>query len=389
MTLSFYKYFIHYIVHAKTRQRLLFLAIVGLFLSSFALLVVQCIMGGLQKNLVARSKKVHGDYTFKVSAVEFQKPLEKLLNKYQLPFVPEYYIELLLKSGNFVSPVMAHGLKLNHSIPTFLQGKELKGPIVGSELGTRLRGGLFEEIELISPIHMDAFIGDIPRRISATVSDYFMSELSEIDRYHLWVRDNMLFNLTREIRYNRYRLYDVSLPKAFLQDFHQLQENSDGALLMKSWEQENAPLVWALNLERMMMVLLFTGMTLLVVISITSGLLIFFSKIKMDLMSFWILGMSKDVLMKLALRFSLLVNFVTCFLAIIAGLLFLFLLDHYAPNIMPDIFVERKLPVNITVSSLLVAFLVPLGISSLFSMFTFSTFRKENESFLKLLRGVV
>ena len=67
----FFNYFFHYVLKAKTRQRLLFIAVVGLFLSAFSLLVIQGIMGGLQKGLIARSKNVHGSHLIVFQEIKF------------------------------------------------------------------------------------------------------------------------------------------------------------------------------------------------------------------------------------------------------------------------------------------------------------------------------
>ena len=66
MYYSFIRYFFSYIVHAKTRQRLLFIAVFGLFLSSLSLLIIQSTMNGLQRNLVTRSKSILGDHLFEL-----------------------------------------------------------------------------------------------------------------------------------------------------------------------------------------------------------------------------------------------------------------------------------------------------------------------------------
>jgi len=58
--LAFHRYFLAYLFRARTRQGLLFLALAGLFLSSSALTIIQGIMGGLQRGLVARSQSYHG-----------------------------------------------------------------------------------------------------------------------------------------------------------------------------------------------------------------------------------------------------------------------------------------------------------------------------------------
>ena len=103
--MHFYKYFFLYIFKAKTRQRLLFIAVVGLFISSFSLVVLQGIMGGLQNGLINRSKKALG-----VGHIEFIKPIHSsVYNEYKEIFFNkkikaffEYEIELMVRKDNRV-----------------------------------------------------------------------------------------------------------------------------------------------------------------------------------------------------------------------------------------------------------------------------------------------
>jgi lipoprotein-releasing system permease protein len=72
-------------------------------------------------------------------------------------------------------------------------------------------------------------------------------------------------------------------------------------------------------------------------------------------------------------------SFFSIFLGLIMGLIFLWILDHYAPEIMPDMFVDRKIPILVTVKGLFVAFIVPYVISSLFITFALRQFRREHD----------
>ena len=84
----FFSYFFKYIFFAKTRQRLLFIAVVGLFISAFSLMVIQGIMGGLQRGLINRSKSVHGSYLVQFDSVtnESLDEILDILKKEGIPF---------------------------------------------------------------------------------------------------------------------------------------------------------------------------------------------------------------------------------------------------------------------------------------------------------------
>ena len=71
-------------------------------------------------------------------------------------------------------------------------------------------------------------------------------------------------------------------------------------------------------------------------------------------------------------------SFVSIVSGLLGGLVFLWFFDHYAPEIMPDVFVDRKIPILITFKGLLIAFSVPYFISSLFVTFALSQFKREH-----------
>jgi ABC-type lipoprotein release transport system permease subunit len=155
-----------------------------------------------------------------------------------------------------------------------------------------------------------------------------------------------------------------------------------------TWEEMNGALVWSLNLETKVMLFLFISMTFLVAIAITSGFLIFFSKIQRDLMSFWILGMGQKKILQLTFRFTLMLSAVTTLLGGFFGFVALRLLESYGHDIMPDIFVERQLPVQVSISSVCLSILIPFTISFVFSWFSFAAFRRENQSFVSIVRSL-
>jgi lipoprotein-releasing system permease protein len=150
----------------------------------------------------------------------------------------------------------------------------------------------------------------------------------------------------------------------------------------------NEALVWSLNLETKVMLFLFISMSFLVAIAITSGLLIFYSKIRKDLMSFWILGMSQGKLVKLCFKFTLILSGLTVAAGGVFGFFMLELLESYGHEIMPEVFVERELPVDIEFNHIVISLIIPFGISLIFSYFSFLNFRKENQSFVSVVRSL-
>lgn len=383
--MEFYKYFLTYIFKAKTRQRLLFIAAVGLFISSFSLVVLQGIMGGLQSGLINRSKEVLGVGHIELLRQSNESKLEIIdkLQSEKLDFYPEYEIELMVKKGNRVSPVILHGIDFSFGVPEFLAVKDRAGIVIGSDLSSSINGYYDSKLSFISPAHVDILFGDIPRQVNEKISDFYMSELVEIDNVHAWTRISLVQNLIREKTFNKIIFYNEN-------DFNKALIVLDKfkSLNFVKWEDMNKSLVWALALETNVMLFLFVGMSFLVAICITSGFMIFFDKIKTDLISFWVLGKSKKNIFEMSYVLTHIISFIFCSSGLIFGLFFLYLLKHNDLNFMPDFFVERRIPVSIDALKIIISFTVPYIISAIFSYFSFSSFKKESKSFLKIIKTV-
>lgn len=382
--MAFVGYLYKFIFFAKTRQRLLFLAIVGLFISAFALLVLQCTMGGLQNSLMKRSKQITGYVTVTLNyreqeiALKAMKELQKLSSKVSL----EYEIELLGRHYNYIAPLIVHALHPDFYIPLehvseFNDLVLTTGPDLNTDIGS--------EVKLISPSHVNPMLGDIPLYTMATVQRYVMTEVPEVDMAHAWTRLGLIQNLIRKRDVNTIRFYnkvDHNTVKTILNKFYQSEE-----YIYKTWEDVNSSLVWALNLETTVMVFLFIAMTFLVALTILSGLMIFFTKLRVDLSSFWIIGLSKRTLSKGALTFITSISIISILGGLLVGTLFLVLLDQYGMEILPEVFVDRKIPVLFSFKSYLISFGVPAIIALGFTIPSVKYFHKQSD-LLELVRQV-
>lgn len=374
---AFYQYFLGYVFRARTRQGLLFLAVAGLFLSSLSLVVIQGVMGGLQNGLIARSKSING-----VGVIRFDSGEREHFNNYQSrgwKFTREVEMEILARSQGHVAPMIIHGIDLVSYKPEFLVNKDLTGIVLGVDLAQKLKTSFFYNLKLIAPSSTSGLAGEVPRQLSTEVSDYLLSEVQEIDQLHAWTRIGLVQNLLRVREANRWRFYDQG-------DYVQAQKELTGSEFI-SWEDDHKTLMWALALETKVMMILFISMSLLVAVSITTALFLFFTKIRQDLASFWLLGFSLKKINRLLLTFIVQLSGLACLSGILLGVGLLFVLERYGHVIVPDIFVERTFPIHISLQTLISSFCIPYLIAILFSFFSFQSFRKDNPDFIQLVRG--
>lgn len=385
MKRTLFRFFFQTIFLSRQRQKLLLLALAGLFISSFALLVLQSAMGGLQHKLMERSKLVEGRAVLEGQVAANSKELGEMLNFWRdenIRAVPEFQLEVLVQAGAYLSPAIVHGLDMA-DLPLFLLERDvaLDEVVMPYELAAKLGVGPGEQIRLISPAHTDFFLTEIPRSLNVSVERFISADVPDVDSMHIWVRQASLFNLTREHLVNVIRIYDP-VSAAQLMKFKSRFNGWTSA----TWEERHQTLVWALGLETTVMVFLFTVMSLLVALCIVSGLFLFFDKIKWDLAGLWILGASKNRLEKSSGFSLMLMSGLSCVLGLLGALVFLKLFAAFGLEILPAVFVDREIPIFITLRGILSSFFVPCVIAWLFTLWSLRQFHKSQDH-LSLIRS--
>lgn len=378
------KYLFLYLLRARNRQRLLIFSLLALSLSSFALLVIQSTMGGMQSQVVKRSQNIEGFLELRSinnKQSDFSK-IKSILNKQDIPYLLETTKELLLKLNGKIKPVIVHGINK----PPFFYKKNISTfeAIVPFHLSFALSIEKNDFITLFSPFIMDNFISDIPRRLTLKVNDFVSTDLPEIDSWHIWINLKKLNGLLGGQNYEKIILYKEPSKKLLSLIKTNAIKNYD----IITWKDKHKTLNWALNLENFIMIFLFASMSLLVTLSILSGFLLFWEKIKPDLSLFWVLGVSKKNASKTIFNFLINLNIFSIIIGLLFGSLFLYLFKMFAPNLMPDIFVDRSIPVKFNVIFYMISFLLPLSISFLFS-YILTIFFKSDVDFFKSLKKII
>lgn len=385
MRRTLFRFFFQTIFLSRKRQKLLLMALAGLFISSFALLVLQSAMGGLQHKLMERSKIVEGRVTLEGEARPGSPELGNLLSHLEqegLTPVSEYQIEVLVQSGAYLAPAIIHGLN-SAELPEFLSDRDvaMDEVVMPYEMAARLGVGPGEQIRLISPAHTDFFLTEVPRSVSVKVERFIATDVPDVDSMSLWVRQASVFNLTRERLVNRIRLYQAPSDKQLSELVSRFPEWKP-----VTWEERHQTLVWALGLETTVMVFLFTVMSLLVALCIVSGLFLFFDKIKWDLAGLWILGASKGRLERSS-GFSLMaMSGLFCAFGLVAAFIFLKLFAAFGLEILPAVFIDREIPIFITLRGLVTSFFVPCVIAWAFTLWSLRQFHKSQDH-LSLIRS--
>ncbi len=341
-------------------------------------------MGGLQSGVVSRSKNVEGVAVLSLRTSLSRKELfklELLLERYSATFSKELEIELLLKKDGRVLPAIVHGVDASY-IPPFLEQKKISNFIVPYDFAYRLDLEEGESFSLISPAETIHSLAGIPRMSKGVVEKFFTTGVPEFDQINIWTRLHFLQNFLHIKHINKMRIYTCSNLEGLLKN---ISSQFPKSVMVQRWEDINRDLAWALKLESKMMLGLFLSVIFLVSISIISGQLLFWNKIKQDLVGMWLLGASSRQLFRAAFSSFFLLNLLATVMGLILSYGSLKLFALYGGNILPDIFIDRKIPVLIEPYSLLISFVLPTLIATFFCWYTLKILMKDTD-FLELIR---
>lgn len=366
------------------------MAMSGLLVSSICLVLVQAILTGLQGNRVERSKEIEGSYylSYKADVAYHEEEAKKLLNfliDEKVSHIPEHKIEGLLKNGNYISPVILHGIDPTHHQLEFLEKRSLAGNLFFSiYIAQKSKALSGDEVQFLSPSHTDSFFGDLPRYKTLTVSKIVDTKDPEIDEFHAWTDLRSVQSLIREKRINGVAIYS-QLTQSQLDE---IKDKFSNIVELSSWEERHKNLVYALSLENNIILFLFSATVVLVGLCIVSGLSIFFNRLKKDFVSFWILGMSIDKIRRIGIWNVTLITVVTLIIGNVFGVLLCIFLKDFSPTVMPEMFVERSLPIKLSFSSFYYSLLLPLFLAVSFTYFSGMKFINSKADFLNSLRSV-
>lgn len=350
----------------------------GLSLSSFALLVVQSVMSGLQRNLIIRAQQIEG-----IGTVHPWKPgisSEDLLAlRESCVFYREKNLEVLLKHQGKLSAGILHGVEHFAQTPSF-QHRDTSGVILGIIMAQNLKVDYGANVQIISPAHKNLFLGEVPRVVTAKTTDFLVADAPELDAFHLWSRIGLVHNLIGNTTYSGLRIF----APCNMQKLTTWVQKHD--LKYTSWEESHPSLVWSLNLEKKVMIFLFVAMCFLIAIAISSGLLIFYHYTKREMITFWVLGQEEQKIKRATLLFSFFISLFSVCLGLILATGVLLILSFTSLSILPQIFVDRNIPVAFSGEIFGYAFTIPLAISFLVNYLTLKNLLKKSD-FLASLKS--
>jgi lipoprotein-releasing system permease protein len=385
--MSYFLFFFKSIFSRKTRSWALFIAIGGPTLATMALFVLQSVMAGLQKNLVERSKQIEGHsiiYFQESSLLSVQK-MHKILSQKKILHFTSFEKELLITTSSSSSPIFLIGI--DSGLPPHFLHSFRGQTILGSDLAKKLHLQQNHSALFVAPVTQMGFMEEIPRERAETISDVIQTEIPDVDQSYGWTRASFLQSLYRERTLNTIRIHQdlpSDVKSTLLKD---LRTQVPGTWNFQTWEERNESLVWALALEQRVMLFLFVAMTLLISVAIGTGFHLYFEKMKLNLTGLWLMGTSMKDIFKQANIFLHLLAILTSTLGLFLGFILLQIIKVYGKNVMPDVFVERHIPVYLSWKSAMISWGIPYLISFLFSYSALKYFRKSYTTFVIMLRA--
>lgn len=340
-------------------------AITGFVLGVCALVVVMSIMKGFQHQIKHKLQNISPNFLVTLD----HKPSKRLLDKVEammaqtgnwaMVFVP---MKAFLKDSPLGETIL--DFRVVHPdyykyLEPFLR-PSLKKPVVaiGKEAGYRLFVSKGSQITVSLPGVYEDPLQIVPKELQLSVESVVQTGVYSIDGYSLFV-PHTLFSLDEVPAHWRHEIY---LFGDFSNDNVAWFRSLPGVVAVRSWEEQNRLLYFALWLESATMNT-FLGLILLVALtSIVSLLYIFFSDRRQTLGVLLSLGLSPKRIKGLLTSFGVMIGFIGTIAGLALSVLVLLYVQGSDQFQLPQIYYHRKFPVHVDIG-----FVCWVALGSLFS----------------------
>ena len=166
--------------------------------------------------------------------------------------------------------------------------------------------------------------------------------------------------------------------------YQKIQETiKNEGYVVKSWSERNSALFFALKVEKGIMIIFLSLASLIASFSIASMLQLLIRQKRKDIEILMVMGYPTSKVKKLFTLIAFTMSFIGVFIGSILGYIACFILQHASIDLLPDIYVNRKIPVEISLDFFVIVLLSACLLSYLASWVPMSFYKFSTKTIQK------
>jgi lipoprotein-releasing system permease protein len=283
-----------------------------------------------------------------------------------MPFIEE---EMIVQSARRTLGAVVRGIpvvdlqKLKPDVEEgLIPDPKAKTPqtLIGRELAHRLDLLLGSQVRLISPIERGGAMGLVPRSQVFNVSGFYASGHYEFDQQYLFVSIEDAQDLVKwGNAISGWQVWATSLDSAD-QVQHKIDQIIPTDLKAQSWTVFNSALFESLKLEQYSMFVILTFAVIIAVMNIVITLMMHVTQKRKNIGILRALGASKEQIRRIFVWQGALLGSVGLGMGAIMTFLFIIYLKYFSSYLLPEIYYDRTIPVEVRPLSLLLIYVVAI-----------------------------
>ena len=343
-----------------------FLSIAGLTVGVATLIVILSVMDGFEGAL--KSRLAQGEFHILVSSSPQEKEsyfsfdpdrVDRLysLSPDILSVNPVLGTEAILRAGKKVAGMSLRGVAESHmsvlapSLIEALDGPKVlskEGIWLGKELAYQLSVLPGDKVQVISPTETEGPMESVPRVRVFRVDGIFSSGLPEKDLHTAYAPLQAVQEfLAVPGRVNRVEITVKDFEKS-TEAGNLVRDDLGASYLVKDWNQLNAHLFSSLKLERITMFVILTMIVLVASFNIVTSLRMTVAEKRKEIAILQAMGATQAQVGKIFLVQGAVIGNIGTALGLVLGLGIAFFLKNNQVIELPEIFLDRSLPVKIS-----------------------------------------